>query len=587
VKCGRVVTTATLPILAAAMEKPADLIFGLDERPPLASWIALGFQNVAVMCPYLVLVALVVEAARLPADRAVGFMSMAMLGIAIYTLLQATRRGPIGSGYLCPPVVSAIYLSACLVAAAKGGMPLVAGMILVAGLAECGLARIVGRLRKIFPAVVSGIILMAVGLDLARIGMRIAWSPDLPGSPEFGGVEITFGVTLVTMVALSVWGRGPLRVFCALIGIVAGYIVAAFFGQLKPDFFAGLHDSAVFALPLTFPLGVTFDTGLVLPFVIAAVASGLRTVGTLTTCQQINDATWTRPDMKSISGGVTADGIGCAIGGLFSAPGLSASPSLVGIQKATGVTSRWVAWSIALWLVVLACLPKLASLIVHMPKPVMAGALFFNGTFMFVGGIQVALSRPLALRGTFLVGVPVLCAVGVLLYPEFFHRLPSWAQPITQSPISVATSIAILLNLLFLLGRWRYSGVQIELHDRKVSRSQLEQFIVSEGKAWKLPAADTARISAVVGDLLDQIATDGQAEDSIAVRAGWDGYDVTISLRYPGALPHVTDARPRRDYVEEQAFISGLSGYLSGIHADRVESFAKDGQCELKLTFRV
>ena len=400
-------------------------------------------------------------------------------------------------------------------------------------------------------------------------------------------MEITFGVTLVTMIALSVWGRGPLRIFCALIGIVAGYLVAACLGQLKPDFFADLHDSAVFALPLSFPLGVTFDTGLVLPFVIAAVASGLRTVGTLTTCQQINDATWTRPDMKSIAGGVTADGIGCAIGGLFSAPGLSASPSLVGIQKATGVTSRRVAWSIALWLVVLACLPKLASLIVHMPKPVMAGALFFNGTFMFVGGIQVALSRPLALRGTFLVGVPVLCAVGVLLYPEFFHRLPSWTQPITQSAISVATSIAILLNLLFLLGRWRYSGVQIELHDRKVSRSQLEQFIVSEGKAWKLPAADTARISAVVGDLLDQIATEGQAEDSIAVRAGWDGYDVTISLRYPGTLPHVADARPRRDYVEEQAFISGLSGYLSGIHADRVELFAKDGQCELKLTFRI
>ena len=321
------------------MEKPADLIFGLDERPPLASWIGLGFQNVAVMCPYLVLVALVVEAARLPADRAVGFMSMAMLGIAIYTLLQAMRRGPVGSGYLCPPVVSAIYLSVCLVAAAKGGMPLVAGMLLVSGLAECGLARIVGKLRKIFPAVVSGIILMAVGLDLARIGMRIVWSPDLAGSLEFSGVEITFGVTLVTMIALSVWGRGPLRIFCALIGIIAGYLVAACFGQLKPDFFDGLHDSAVFALPLTFPLGVTFDTGLVLPFVIAAVASGLRTVGTLTTCQQINDATWTRPDMKSIAGGVTADGIGCAIGGLFSAPGLSASPSLVGIQKATGVTS--------------------------------------------------------------------------------------------------------------------------------------------------------------------------------------------------------------------------------------------------------
>lgn len=569
------------------MEKPADLVFGLDERPPLASWIALGFQHVAVICPYLVLVALVAEAARLPADSAVSFMAMAMLGVAIYTLLQAVRRGPIGSGYLCPPVVSAIYLPACLVAAAKGGMPLVAGMILVSGLAEVGLARIVGKFRKVFPAVVSGVILMAVGLDLAHIGMGIAWSPDLPGSRVFGGVEIVFGVTLVTMVALSVWGRGRLHLFCALIGIIAGYLAAACFGQLKPDFFTGLRDSAAFALPLTFPQGITFDTTLVLPFVIAAVASGLRTVGTLTTCQQINDAGWTRPDMKSIASGVTADGIGCAIGGLFSAPGLSASPSLVGIQKATGATSRRIAWSIALWLVVLACLPAVASLIVHMPKPVMAGALFFNGAFMFVGGMQVALSRPLTLRGTFLIGVAMLSALGVLLYPEFFHRLPSWSQSVTQSAISMATSMAIVLNLVFLVGRWRYGDAQIEIHDREVSRSQLERFITSEGKAWKLPASGTERIGAVVGDLLDQIAADGLAESPVSIRAGWDEYDVTVSIRYQGALPSIANSRPKKDYVEEQAFISGLSGYLSGVHADRVEPFVKDGHCELKLTFRI
>lgn len=569
------------------MEKPADLVFGLDERPPIVSWIVLGFQHVAVICPYLVLVALVVEAARLPADRAVSFMAMAMLGIAIYTLLQANRRGPIGSGYLCPPVVSAIYLPGCLVAAATGGMPLVAGMILVSGLAEIGLARIVGKFRKVFPAAVSGVILMAVGLELARIAMSIAWSPELPGSRAFGGVEIVFGVTLLTMVALSIWSRGPLHLYCALIGIIVGYLAAAVFGQLTPSFFAGLHDSSVFALPLTFPQGITFDAALVLPFVIAAVASGLRTVGTLTTCQQINDAGWTRPDMKSIAGGVTADGLGCAIGGLFSAPGLSASPSLVGIQKATGATSRRIALSIALLLVVLACLPMVASLIVHMPKPVMAGALFFNGSFMFVGGIQVALSRPLTLRSTFLIGLTTLSAVGVLLYPEFFHRLPNWTHSITQSAISMATSMAVLLNLLFLVGRWRYDDTQIEIHDREVSRPQLEQFVASEGKAWKLPAADTERISAVVGDLLDQIAADGLTEDAISVRAGWDEYDVTISIRYRGTLPHIANARPKKDYLDEQAFISGLSGYLSGIHADRVEPFVKDRQCELKLTFRI
>jgi Xanthine/uracil permeases len=81
-----------------------------------------------------------------------------------------------------------------------------------------------------------------------------------------------------------------------------------------------------------------------LPFAIAGLASGLRVVGVLTTCQQMNDAAWRRPDMESISGGVIADGIGCAIGGALAAPGMSASPSLVGIEKITGVTSRIVAW---------------------------------------------------------------------------------------------------------------------------------------------------------------------------------------------------------------------------------------------------
>jgi xanthine/uracil permease len=94
-------------------------------------------------------------------------MSMAMLGIAIYTLLQATRRGPIGS--------------ACLVAAAKGGMARVAGMILVSGLAECGLARIVGKLRKIFPAVVSRPIFSPVSASFEAA--LATWSPD--NNPQY------------------------------------------------------------------------------------------------------------------------------------------------------------------------------------------------------------------------------------------------------------------------------------------------------------------------------------------------------------------------------------------------------------------
>jgi NCS2 family nucleobase:cation symporter-2 len=110
-----------------------------------------------------------------------------------------------------------------------------------------------------------------------------------------------------------------------------------------------------------------------IPFAIAGLASGLRVIGVLTTCQQMNDAVWRRPDMKNIEAGVMADGIGCAVGGALAAPGMSASPSLVGIEKTTGATSRVIAWAIAGWLVLLACFPEFSSLIVNMPRPVGCG----------------------------------------------------------------------------------------------------------------------------------------------------------------------------------------------------------------------
>ncbi len=98
--------------------------------------------------------------------------------------------------------------------------------------------------------------------------------------------------------------------------------------------------------------------------------------------------------MRNIEAGVRADGLGCLAGGFLGTPGMSASPSLVSVEKTTGATSRVIAWSIAFWLVLLSCLPKFAGLIVNMPRPVMAAALFFNGALMLVAGMQIIASRP-------------------------------------------------------------------------------------------------------------------------------------------------------------------------------------------------
>ena len=566
-------------------ERPKDLIYARDEKPPAVPLITIGFQHVAVICPYLVMVALVAEAAKLPQEAARNAMGLAMIAVAFLTVLQSLRLGPIGSGYLCPPVVSAIYLPSAMLAASVFGFPVVCGMVIFAGGCEVAVGGLLNSLRKFFPAVVSGVVIIAVGIELGKIGLGVLFDPKVMHDPRVNDMFLTALLVLLTMIALAVWGNGLPKLLCVLIGILLGYGVAALLGVFPQDFSTELARSAIFALPDPRFLSYSFEPSLMLPFAIAGLASGLRVVGVLTTCQQMNDAAWRRPNMESISGGVIADGIGCAIGGALAAPGMSASPSLVGIEKITGVTSRIVAWPIAGWLVALSCLPQFASLIVNMPRPVMAAALFFNGSLMFVAGIQLVVSRPITLRATLIIGLSLLSALSVLFFPEFYKSLPSWTRQFTGSEITVAVVVSTALNALFLLGTWRYGQLRLGADGTPLTAASFNSFFGQQASEWNIPAADVQRVREVVDQAIEHVAA--KTQGPVRIQVGSDSFDIRVTLNYTGNLPNLPDARPRVDLVEEQSFVSGLTGYLSGLHADRIERSAKGEECEIKLLFRL
>jgi NCS2 family nucleobase:cation symporter-2 len=566
-------------------ERPKDLIYALDERPPAVPLITIGFQHVAVICPYLVMVALVAEAAKLPEEATRNAMGLAMIAVAFLTVLQSLRLGPVGSGYLCPPVVSAIYLPSAMLAASAFGFSVVCGMVIFAGACEVAVGGLLNSLRKFFPAVVSGVVIIAVGIELGKIGLGVLLDPKVMQDARVNAMFLTALFVLLTMVALAVWANGLPKLLCVLIGILAGYGIAALLQVFPDDFSTELARSPIFALPDPRFLSYGFEPSMMLPFAIAGLASGLRVVGVLTTCQQMNDAAWRRPDMKSISGGVIADGIGCAIGGALAAPGMSASPSLVGIEKITGVTSRIIAWSIAGWLVILSCLPQFASLIVNMPRPVMAAALFFNGALMFVAGIQLVVSRPITLRASLIIGLSLLSALSVLFFPEFYQSLPSWTRQFTASEITVAVLASTALNALFLLGTWRYGQVRLGADGAPLTPASFDSFFDKQASEWKIPAADVQRVRAVVDQALEHVAANAQGP--VGIRVGSDSFDITVTFDYTGNLPNLPDARPRTELVEEQSFVSGLTGYLSGLHADHIERSAKGDECEIKLLFRL
>lgn len=566
-------------------ERPAELIYALDERPPWLQLLGLGFQHVAVICPYLVMVALVAEAAKLPREAAQSAVGLAMIAVAVMTLLQSLRVRQIGSGYLCPPVVSAIYLPSSIAAASSFGLSAVCGMVIFAGACEFVVSFLINRTRKLFPAVVSGVVIIAVGLELGKIGTSVLFVHAAAHRDQSTGSFATAAFALTAMTGLAVWAKGLPKLFCSLLGMLMGYIAAAVFHVFSASFFADFAAAPFFAVPGVSFLSYKFVPSFAVPFAIAGLASGLRVIGVLTTCQQINDAGWRRPDMRNIEAGVRADGLGCLAGGLLGTPGMSASPSLVSVEKTTGATSRVIAWSIACWLVLLSCLPKFAGLIVNMPRPVMAAALFFNGALMLVAGMQIIASRTITLRATLVIGFSILAAMTVAIYPEFYRSLPNWTQQFTGSIISMAVIVSVPLNALFLLGTWRYRQLLLGTDATPATAGSFNMFFEKQAKEWKIPAEDAARVRSVVDTAIEYVAAN--ANGPVEIQLGSDTFDMLVTLRYEGNLPSLPDARPKREMVEEQSFVSGLSGYLSGLYADRVERSAKGEQCEIRLLFRL
>jgi len=201
---------------------------------------------------------------------------------------------------------------------------------------------------------------------------------------------------------------------------------------------------------------------------------------------------------------------------------------------------------------------------------------------MLVAGIQIVASRPVTLRATLIIGLSILVAMTVPIYPDFYRSLPSWAQQFTGSIISMTVLVSVPLNALFLLGTWHYSALRLGTDCTPATARSFDVFFEKQAKAW---ACDAARVRSVVDTAIEYIVAN--ANGPVEIQVGSDTFDILVTTRYTGNLPPLPDARPKKEMVEGQSFASGLTGYLSGLHADRIERSAKGEQCELKLLFRL
>ena len=196
---------ATSSIDPTPRVRPTKLIYAVDEWPPPLQLALLGAQYAVMSAIYLVLVAIVLRSAKVAEADTVSLMGIACIALAVGTFLQALPRGPVGSGFLAPPVYSATYLAPSVLAAQVGGMPLVFGMTIVAGLVEIAIALCLTRLRIVITPVISGLAVFIVGLQLGIVGIGQLLDVPHAHQPGFPFHLVVTVVTLVVSIALSIW----------------------------------------------------------------------------------------------------------------------------------------------------------------------------------------------------------------------------------------------------------------------------------------------------------------------------------------------------------------------------------------------
>ncbi|HET7715427.1 MAG TPA: solute carrier family 23 protein [Bauldia sp.] len=565
--------------------KPSDLVYGVEDVPPFPRLAALGLQYAILISVYLILVVLVARAAKASPDVTTGLVSLALIAAALGTSVQAWNGRFFGSGFLAPPVYSAIYFGPAILAAKSGGLPAVAGMTVFAALVEIGFSQLLDRLRVVFQPVIAGFAVLVVGLQLGIVGTAETLDVSDETLPGFPSHVLVGAVTLAACVAFSIWGRGVFRLVSTLLGIIIGVALGFATGLIGTPIFAAIGAAAWLDLPDPSFIAYGFEPALIPAFVASATAATLRTVGVVTTAQRINDADWKRPDMENIARGIAGDGIGCLAGGLVGAPGMSSAASLVGLSSATAATSRAIAYATAVILLVFAFVPKIGAAIIAMPLEIAGAILVFTATFLVVSGIQVMIVRGLDLRSGFAVSIALFVGLLTQVKPEYFDRLPDWLQTVTSDMLTVCLAIAIGLTLVFRIGIRRRGAATWDATD--AARGEFTAFLGREGTAWKLGEDVIERARDAVGDLIDHLKEGAYLLAPVAIKASYDNLELTVVLVYRGRPPPVFHHTRASHAIlhEEAAAAGGLAGFFLGAGADRTTVTTRDDEVTIKLDF--
>lgn len=443
-------------------------------KMPLKQAIPLGLQHVLAMfvgnlTPLLIICgACGISGSEEFAHLQVSLLQNAMFVAGVVTLVQLYAIGPIGGKVPIIMGTSSGFIGVFKsVADTMGGGVATYGAIMgasiIGGLFEGVLGAFIKPLRKFFPSVVTGTVVLSIGLSLISVGVNSFGGGS--SAKDFGSAENLLLALFVLIVILMVkhWTKGLASNSAILIGIIAGYVAAVIMGLLLPN--SGITaDGAEYtkawvlnwnkvaearwiSIPEFLPVRPVFDVRAIAPIIIMFIVTAVETVGDISGV--IEGGMDREATDKELSGGVICDGIGSSFAALFGIlPNTSFSQN-VGLVTMTKIVNRTALASGAVFLILCGLIPKLGAIISIMPQAVLGGAAVMMFSSIVVSGIQLITKEHMTPRNLTIVSVALGVGYGMGANTAILAQTPQAVQLIFGgSGIVPAALVAILLNLL-------------------------------------------------------------------------------------------------------------------------------------------
>lgn len=446
--------------------------YELEGKIPLRQAIPLGLQHVLAMfvgnLTPIILITGGAGCAIQDPGLLVVLLQNAMLIAGIVTLLQIFAVGPIGAKLPIVMGTSSGFIGVCQnMAVSLGGGTYAYGAImgasLIGGLFESVLGFFLKPLRKFFPAIVTGTVVLSIGLSL--IGVGVGSFGGGKSMPDYGSLENLFvgTVVLIVIVALKHGTKGITSYASIFIGIIVGYILVSIMAVVLPTTgvtaegveytkswvlnWQEVRDASWFAVPKLLPVDIVFDMKAIVPICIMFVVTAVETVGDISGITE--GGIGREATDEELSGGVICDGIGSTIASVFGVlPNTSFSQN-VGLITMTKIVNKYAIAIGGIFLIACGLLPKLAALISIMPDSVLGGAAVMMFSSIVVSGIQLVTREPITARSVTILSVALGLGYGMGANADIVKHLPEQINLIFGgSGIVPAALVAVVFNII-------------------------------------------------------------------------------------------------------------------------------------------